>query len=269
MMFERFTDRARRVVVLAQEESQRLSHNYIGTEHLLLGLLAEREGVAARALESLNVTLTAAREQVEEIVGLGEQHPQGHIPFTPRAKKILELSLREALEQRKSYIGTEHILLAVIRDSDGVGAQVLQRLGGSLSALRQRVLDTDSAATPEAAAEADDIRETADSYWRPAPGWPAQAFGREGRLQPDATAWLHVRLASTEARLAGIQRHLGIAEDDTATVGGMRGLFVAVNRRLTAIERHLGVTAAAGVDPETADAETPEPDAETPEADES
>ena len=268
-MFERFTDRARRVVVAAQDEARLLGHNHIGSEHLLLGLLDVQGGVAVHVLESAGITAEAARVQVEEITGAENKSPRGHIPFTPRAKKILELSLREALEQRKSYIGTEHILLAVIRDSDGVGAQVLQRLGGSLSALRQRVLDTDSAATPEAAAEADDIRETTDSYWRPAPGWPAQAFGREGRLQPDATAWLHVRLASTEARLAGIQRHLGIAEDDTATVGGMRGLFVAVNRRLTAIERHLGVTAAAGVDPETADAETPEPDAETPEADES
>ncbi|HEY2313010.1 MAG TPA: Clp protease N-terminal domain-containing protein, partial [Streptosporangiaceae bacterium] len=113
-MFERFTDRARRVVVLAQEESQRLSHNYIGTEHLLLGLLAEQEGVAARALESLNVTLTAAREQVEEIIGPGQQQPHGHIPFTPRAKKILELSLREALTMGSEVIDTQHLLLGLI-----------------------------------------------------------------------------------------------------------------------------------------------------------
>ena len=127
-MFERFTDRARRVVVLAQEESQRLSHNYIGSEHLLLGLLAEREGVAARALESLNVTLTAAREQVEEIIGPGQQTPRGHIPFTPRAKKILELSLREALTMGSEVIDTEHLLLGLIDEGDGVGAQILQRL---------------------------------------------------------------------------------------------------------------------------------------------
>src|SRR5215469_3006157 len=127
-MFERFTDRARRVVVLAQEESHLLSHNYIGTEHLLLGLLAEQDGIAARALESLNVTLDAAREQVEEIIGPGEQTPQGHIPFTPRAKKILELSLREALIMRSEVIDTEHLLLGLIDEGDGVGAQILERL---------------------------------------------------------------------------------------------------------------------------------------------
>src|SRR5215469_12345460 len=109
MLFERFTERARRVVVLAQEESRLLSHNYIGTEHLLLGLLAERAGVAAEALESLNVTLDAARELVEEMIGPGQQHPSGHIPFTPRAKKILELSLREALNMGSEVIDTEHL----------------------------------------------------------------------------------------------------------------------------------------------------------------
>ena len=110
-MFERFTDRARRVVVLAQEEARMLSHNYIGTEHILLGLIHEGEGVAAKALESLNISLEAVRAQVEEIIGQGQQAPSGHIPFTPRAKKVLELSLREALQLGHNYIGTEHILL--------------------------------------------------------------------------------------------------------------------------------------------------------------
>ena len=128
-MFERFTDRARRVVVLAQEEARMLSHNYIGTEHILLGLIHEGEGVAAKALESLDIPLEAVRAQVEEIIGQGQQAPSGHIPFTPRAKKVLELSLREALQLGHSYIGTEHILLGLIREGEGVAAQVLQKLG--------------------------------------------------------------------------------------------------------------------------------------------
>ena len=109
-MFERFTDRARRVVVLAQEEARMLNHNYIGTEHILLGLIHEGEGVAAKGLESLGISLEAVRSQVEEIIGQGQQAPSGHIPFTPRAKKVLELSLREALQLGHNYIGTEHIL---------------------------------------------------------------------------------------------------------------------------------------------------------------
>ena len=132
-MFERFTDRARRVVVLAQDEAKALNHNYIGTEHLLLGLISEGEGVAAKALESLDISLEAVRAQVEEIIGHGTSTPTGHIPFTPRAKKVLELSLREALQMNHSYIGTEHILLGLIREGEGVAAQVLIRLGADLN----------------------------------------------------------------------------------------------------------------------------------------
>ena len=139
-MFERFTDRARRVVVLAQEEARMLSHNYIGTEHILLGLIHEGEGVAAKALESLDISLEAVRAQVEEIIGQGQQAPSGHIPFTPRAKKVLELSLREALQLGHSYIGTEHILLGLIREGEGVAAQVLQKLGADLNRVRQQVI---------------------------------------------------------------------------------------------------------------------------------
>src|SRR5580765_6520582 len=139
-MFERFTDRARRVVVLAQEEARMLSHNYIGTEHILLGLIHEGEGVAAKALESLDISLEAVRAQVEEIIGQGQQAPSGHIPFTPRAKKVLELSLREALQLGHSYIGTEHILLGLIREGEGVAAQVLQKLGAALHRVRQQVI---------------------------------------------------------------------------------------------------------------------------------
>ncbi len=139
-MFERFTDRARRVVVLAQEEARLLNHNYIGTEHILLGLIHEGEGVAAKALESLGISLEAVRKQVEEIIGQGTQSPSGHIPFTPRAKKVLELSLREALQLGHNYIGTEHILLGLIREGEGVAAQVLVKLGADLSRVRQQVI---------------------------------------------------------------------------------------------------------------------------------
>ena len=139
-MFERFTDRARRVVVLAQEEARMLNHNYIGTEHILLGLIHEGEGVAAKALESMNISLEAVRQQVEEIIGQGQAAPTGHIPFTPRAKKVLELSLREALQLGHNYIGTEHILLGLIREGEGVAAQVLQKLGADLNRVRQTVI---------------------------------------------------------------------------------------------------------------------------------
>jgi ATP-dependent Clp protease ATP-binding subunit ClpC len=139
-VFERFTDRARRVVVLAQEEARMLNHNYIGTEHILLGLIHEGEGVAARALESLNISLEAVRRQVEEIIGQGQAAPTGHIPFTPRAKKVLELSLREALQLGHNYIGTEHILLGLIREGEGIAAQVLQKLGADLDSVRQTVI---------------------------------------------------------------------------------------------------------------------------------
>jgi ATP-dependent Clp protease ATP-binding subunit ClpC len=138
-VFERFTDRARRVVVLAQEEARGLNHSYIGTEHILLGLLNEGEGIAARALEGMGINLQNVRDQVVEIIGQGAQAPQGHIPFTPRAKKVLELSLREALQLGHNYIGTEHILLGLIREGEGVAAQVLQKLGAELVKVRNSV----------------------------------------------------------------------------------------------------------------------------------
>jgi ATP-dependent Clp protease ATP-binding subunit ClpC len=139
-MFERFTDRSRRVVVLAQEEARMLDHNYIGTEHILLGLLREGDGYAARTLESLGISLDAVRQQVEQIIGRGQQAPSGHVPFTPRAKKVLELSLRESLQLGHNYIGTEHILLGLLREGDGVAAQVLVRLGADLNRVRQQVI---------------------------------------------------------------------------------------------------------------------------------
>ncbi|WIK64484.1 ATP-dependent Clp protease ATP-binding subunit [Gleimia hominis] len=139
-MFERFTDRARRVVVLAQNEARNLNHNYIGTEHLLLGLIQEGEGVAAKALEMMNIEREATRNAVIEIIGEGQQTSTGHIPFTPRAKKVLELSLREALQLGHNYIGTEHILLGLIREGEGVAAKVLTELGADLSQVRQTVI---------------------------------------------------------------------------------------------------------------------------------
>ncbi|WP_188682176.1 ATP-dependent Clp protease ATP-binding subunit [Nesterenkonia cremea] len=139
-MFERFTDRARRVVVLAQEEARMLNHNYIGTEHILLGLIHEGEGVAAKALESLDISLQGVREKVQEKIGPGQNAPSGHIPFTPRAKKVLELSLREALQLGHNYIGTEHILLGLIREGEGVAAQVLVEMNADLNKVRQQVI---------------------------------------------------------------------------------------------------------------------------------
>jgi ATP-dependent Clp protease ATP-binding subunit ClpA len=140
-VFERFTDRARRVVVLAQEEARMLNHNYIGTEHILLGLIHEGEGVAAKALESLGISLEAVRQQVEELIGQGQQAPSGHIPFTPRAKKVMELASREATELGHNYIGTEHILLGLIREGGGVAAQVMLQLGADLARVRRQVVE--------------------------------------------------------------------------------------------------------------------------------
>jgi prophage maintenance system killer protein len=138
--FHRYTDRARRVVVLAQEEARRLKHSYVGTEHILLGLIHEGEGVAAQALQTLGISLAGVRQQVEEIIGQGQHAPSGHIPFTPRTKKVLELSLREAMRLGHNYVGTEHILLALIHEGEGVAAQVLVRLGADLNRVGQQVI---------------------------------------------------------------------------------------------------------------------------------
>jgi ATP-dependent Clp protease ATP-binding subunit ClpC len=185
-MFERFTDRARRVVVLAQEEARMLNHNYIGTEHILLGLIHEGEGVAAKALESLGIALEGVRQQVEEIIGQGQQAPSGHIPFTPRAKKVLELSLREALQLGHNYIGTEHILLGLIREGEGVAAQVLVKLGADLNRVRQQVLQLLSGYQGKEPAEAGGRGEST-----PSSSLVLDQFGRnltqsarEGKLDP-------------------------------------------------------------------------------------
>ena len=140
-MFERFTDRARRSIVLAQEEARLLNHNYIGTEHILLGVVHEDEGVAGQALESLGITLEAVRAQVRSFTGPGDTPPSGHIPFTPRAKKVLEMSLREAHQLGDNFIGTEHILLGLIREGEGLATQALVALGHDLAGVRRRVVE--------------------------------------------------------------------------------------------------------------------------------
>jgi ATP-dependent Clp protease ATP-binding subunit ClpC len=185
-MFERFPDRARRVVVLAQEEARMLNHNYIGTEHILLGLIHEGEGVAAKALESLGISLEAVRQQVEEIIGQGQQAPSGHIPFTPRAKKVLELSLREALQLGHNYIGTEHILLGLIREGEGVAAQVLVKLGADLSRVRQQVIQLlhGYQGKEPAAAGAPSESTPATSLVLDQFGRNLTAAAREGKLDP-------------------------------------------------------------------------------------
>jgi ATP-dependent Clp protease ATP-binding subunit ClpC len=201
-MFERFTDRARRVVVLAQEEARLLSHNYIGTEHILLGLVREGESIAARALDSLGVRLDPARQQVESIVGLGKRAPSGHIPFTPRAKKGLELSLREALQLSDSYIGPEHILLGLLREGDSVAVRVLVGLGTDLNRVRQQVIRLHQAQVTEGGADP------------AAPAAPRVAVARPG-FTPDApgNVWqLEVlqRLSKITDRLEAIEQRLGI-----------------------------------------------------------
>jgi ATP-dependent Clp protease ATP-binding subunit ClpC len=148
-VFERFTDRARRVVVLAQEEARMLNHSSIGTEHVLLGLIHEGEGVAARALEALGISLGDVRSEIEEIVGQGQTLPYSHIPFTPRAKKVLELSLREALQLGHNYIGTEHILLGLVAEGEGVAGQVLARRGATMERVRAEVVSLLQGYVPE------------------------------------------------------------------------------------------------------------------------
>jgi ATP-dependent Clp protease ATP-binding subunit ClpC len=189
-MFERFTDRARRVIVLAQEEARMLCHGYIGTEHILLGLIHEGEGVAARALVSLGISLDAVRQQVEEIIGQGEQAPSGHIPFTPRAKKVLELSRREAEQLGHNYIGTEHILLGLIREADGVAAQVLVKLGADLNRVRQQVIQL--------------------LHGHPA-GEPVSARSAAQNLR--VLPAVQTRLDAVEQRLAAIEQRIGTGPD--------------------------------------------------------
>jgi ATP-dependent Clp protease ATP-binding subunit ClpA len=197
-MFERFTDRARQVMVLAQEEARMLNHNYLGTEHLLLGLIHEGGGVAARALESLGISLQAVRQQVEEIIGQGQYGTAGRIPFTPRAKKVLELSRREALAMGHNYVGTEHILLGLLREGDGVAAQVLVRMGADLSRVRQQVIQLLSGhqATDE-----------------PKGGRAARRADKAARRQQGPLPEILGRVESIDSQLSAIGQRVGAGPD--------------------------------------------------------
>jgi hypothetical protein len=187
-MFERFTDRARGVVVLAEEEARMLNHTWIGTEHILLGLIREGDGVAAKALESLGISLEAVRQQVEEIIGRGQQVPSEAIPFTPRAKKVLELSLRESLRLGQHCVGTEHILLSLIREGNGVAAQALVKLGADLNRVRQQVI------------------QLLHGYQGKEPGrWPPGMGAPVTEVQ--------ARLDAVEGRLAAVEQRVGIGPD--------------------------------------------------------
>jgi ATP-dependent Clp protease ATP-binding subunit ClpA len=227
LMFERFTNRARHAVVLAQEEARRLHHNYIGTEHVLLGLLGEPDGLAGRALAGVGMSLEAARNEVTAIVGTGAASVSGHIPFTPRAKKILELSLREALQLHHNYIGTEHILLGLIREGEGVAAQVLTK-HADLTAIRAAVLDLLPAASAEAARARRWLR-------RPRAAAPGEA-GAPAETVLNTTPAADTTL-SEAARLAGSRpvgsHHLllaALADPDTAAARALAALGVDLDR---------------------------------------
>ena len=203
-MFERFTDRARRVIVLAQEEARMLSHGYIGTEHLLLGLIHEGGGVSGAALESLSITLDDARAQVVSIVPRGQEPLSGHIPFTPRAKKILELSLREALDLGHGSIGPEHILLGIVREGQGVANQVLANLGADGPGVRAAVMRFIQQRETESEAETEE-----ETVVRLPPD--VRLVGSPAQL-----ARVMRRLDQIDGRLAAIEQHLGIAARQTA-----------------------------------------------------
>ena len=249
-MFERFTNRARHVVVLAQEEARRLHHNYIGTEHILLGLLGEPDGLAFQALERFGMSLDSTRVEVKAIVGTGKAEHTGHIPFTPRAKKILELALREALQLHHNYIGTEHILLGVIREGDGVGAQVLKQHSADLTPIRMAVLDLLSTVPTEATRGRRWLRRgsAAGPGEAPEPGESAEL-----RTTPAADTSL-----SEAARLAGSQpvgsHHLLLAtlgDPDTAAARALAALGVNLDQAREAL-RHADITGTSDEQPEEA-----------------
>ncbi len=223
-MFERFTERSRRVVVLAQEEARMLDHNYIGTEHLLLGLIHEGDGLAAQAIESTGLTLEAARAEVERMIGRGASAPSGHIPFTPRAKKVLELALREALALKKSYIGPEHILLGLIREGDGVGAQILERLAAPLPVLRAQVIELAAAEATEPEQD-----EPLGAEWL-----RAASQGGEADLRR------HRRVVVAEAQVVRAQ----VVTEFRETLASLDETLASLGRRLTVIERQLGIAEA-------------------------
>ena len=251
-MFERFTERSRRVVVLAQEESRMLDHNYIGTEHLLLGLIHERDSIAAQVIESTGLTLATARAEVEAIIGRGASAPSGHIPFTARAKTVLELALREALALKKSYIGPEHILLGLIREQDGVGAQILERLGAPLPVLRAQVIELAAAAAEPGQDEA------LGAEWLAAlsPGADA-GFRRRVRAVTEVTA-VTAAQAEQAAQSMEVVRSL-IVSEFRETLASLGETLAALDLRLGAIERQLGIAGAAAEESAAPTADSPAP----------
>jgi ATP-dependent Clp protease ATP-binding subunit ClpA len=251
LMFERFTNRARHVVVLAQEEARRLHHNYIGTEHVLLGLLGEPEGIAARVLEGFGMSLEGTREEVEAIIGIGKGRQTGHIPFTPRAKKTLEYALREALQLHHNYIGTEHILLGVIREGDGVGAKILKQHSADLAPIRTAILDLLLPGVPAAGARG--------RRWlrRFAGADPSEASEPEEQSELRTTPAADISL-SEAARLAGSQpvgsHHLLLAalgDPDTAAARALAALGVDLDQAREAL-RTADVTGTSDEQPEEA-----------------
>jgi hypothetical protein len=203
-MFERFTDRARRVVVLAQEEARLLNHGYIGTEHLLLGLIREDQGIAAKALTALDIELEVVRSRVREMIGEGSQEIAGHIPFTPRAKRVLELSLREALQLGHNYIGTEHILLGLVREGEGVAAQVLVELGADLNRVRQQVIGLlhGTPGSPVMRVERADPGDVT-----------IERRAVPGRRERTLVSGFRVRLNAIESRLTAVEQRVGFGPD--------------------------------------------------------
>jgi ATP-dependent Clp protease ATP-binding subunit ClpC len=222
-MFERFTDRARRVVVLAQEEARELGHNYIGTEHILLGLLREDDGLAARALAAMGIGLDAVRREVRQIIGPGEGEQAAHIPFTPRAKKVLELSLREALQFGHNYIGTEHILLGLVREGDGVAAQVLVKQGADLNRVRHEVIVLLHEQPEEEAGAAETPGESTAPEERPHPATAGH------RSQPVRVAGSRIQLESVNIRIGEMISRLDMVVERLASM----------EERLASIEGHL------------------------------
>jgi hypothetical protein len=224
-VFERFTDQARRVIVLAQEESRLLGHNYIGTEHILLGLIHEGEGVAAQTLASLGISLVDVRTEVEEIIGRGSAPAAGHIPFTPRAKKVLELSLREALQLGHNYIGSEHILLGLIREGDGVAAQVLVRLGAELLVVRQHVVRILSVGAAEPVSEEHPF----PGAWRASGGWEGVSLRSSAMVRRSAPLCSFCRRDLSELE------HYATGNDATGMPAAICGeCIVAAHRALGA-----------------------------------
>ena len=248
-MFERFTPRARHVVVLAQEEARQLDHNYIGTEHILLGLFGEPDEVPGRILAAVGMSLESTRQEVTAIVGTGKTAPTGHIPFTPRAKKTLELSLREALQLRHNYIGTEHILLGLIREGDGVAAQILKQ-HADLPRIRRQVLELVPAGSAESARKRHWLRRSAPADLGD-PGSPAEQAALNATPAADVTL-------SEAARLAGSRpvgsHHLllaALADPDTAAARALAALGVDLDQAKEAL-RSMDVTGTSDEPPEEA-----------------